>query len=348
MSRLNEENTQALLDAFVMTAREFSLVETLDKALEMTGTFLRTYLGEPEGWSICMLQPNSSAMKIMRVYNNGRPRTRLWNTNLPEGDSLTMQTIRTGKNVVIANVSGEESFHTTIDAIGVAEVRSFVGIPFSTGGSLLGVLTIVNPTQLPLPGTLEEKYLNIMADCMAISIARVLHIEALREAAIIDPLTQLFNRRGFLQIIQQEMERCRRFQRTLSLLMIDIDNFKQINDAYGHLKGDDTLQHFSQVLVECVRKVDYICRYGGDEFIVLMPDTTLNNANEVRARIIESVDGGSHNLEIPYEVSIGAYAGCPGSSDELLEQADRDLYRIKQEKRRQMQDTSGGTYTKGG
>jgi two-component system cell cycle response regulator len=114
--------------------------------------------------------------------------------------------------------------------------------------------------------------------------------------------------------------------------MVDIDKFKEINDNYGHAAGDGVLRHLAQILQQKLRKIDIICRYGGDEFVVVMPDTSGPAAEEIRSRIMEAV----HNLESPapmsYEVSIGVYSGHPASASEIFASADFDMYREKSSK----------------
>jgi diguanylate cyclase (GGDEF)-like protein len=158
------------------------------------------------------------------------------------------------------------------------------------------------------------------------SEARVQHI------AMYDGLTELYNRRAFLEIAEREVARARRMAAPTAALMLDLDYFKRINDAHGHAAGDHVLAEFADRLRAAVRGADVPGRYGGEEFCVLLPGATMQEASAVAERIRAAVAapplGG---LSQPVTVSVGAsastFSDC--SVDELLAQADASLYRAK-------------------
>lgn len=109
--------------------------------------------------------------------------------------------------------------------------------------------------------------------------------------AITDPLTELFNRRHFGNTIEKEFNRTIRYLSPTSCLMIDIDYFKKINDEYGHHTGDVVLKEIAKVIKSCIREIDTVARWGGEEFIVLLPETKKENALQAAKRILEAVSG---------------------------------------------------------
>jgi len=156
-----------------------------------------------------------------------------------------------------------------------------------------------------------------------------------QELALTDPLTGLYNRRGFSEIGQIEFGRARRLQRPCSLLMIDIDHFKRINDRYGHAEGGDpVLQALGQYLKENTREIDLACRYGGEEFVVLLPEVDTPLALEIAERLRQGIANlkvqiNSH--EIAFTVSIGV-ATCnhvTPTLEILLARADQAMYVAK-------------------
>ena len=162
-----------------------------------------------------------------------------------------------------------------------------------------------------------------------------------------DVLTGLNNRRLFVQELERHTQMFKRYHHPFSLMMFDLDGLKLINDTLGHHAGDDALRHLATLLRASIRDVDIACRYGGDEFLVLMPDTTRGPAEVVGARITDSMSKTTFTVDrslITLEVSVG-HASCPEDglqAEELLKEADAGLYRCKQQKARARTGTSMG------
>lgn len=146
----------------------------------------------------------------------------------------------------------------------------------------------------------------------------------LREQRIRDPLTQVYNRRFLEEVGEKEFARAKRYQRPLTLIFLDIDEFKRINDQQGHLVGDQALETVAALLSNYSRKSDFIFRYGGDEFLAIMPETEEKGARQFLDRI---------NQELSYtslRISAGiATLEAESSLEELVEKADRRMYQEK-------------------
>ncbi len=161
----------------------------------------------------------------------------------------------------------------------------------------------------------------------------------LARLAAYDELTGAFNRLGLSYILKAEVERSLRYREALSALMIDIDHFKPVNDRYGHPAGDRVLRRLAGVISSTLRASDLLCRYGGEEFLVILPHTGLAQALEAGERIRREIEKDNFRLEedeIPLTVSVGAAALDPAAKDpgkELVAAADRALYRAKREGR---------------
>lgn len=156
------------------------------------------------------------------------------------------------------------------------------------------------------------------------------------ELAITDPLTGLYNRRYMESHAGALVSRANERGKRLSMLIIDIDHFKSINDTYGHDAGDDVLREFSDRLRSCIRGIDLACRYGGEEFVVIMPDTDMGVANRVAERIRSriageafSVDRGAHSIEVTISVGLATLASADDTVPVILKRADEALYRAK-------------------
>ena len=160
--------------------------------------------------------------------------------------------------------------------------------------------------------------------------------DAIRRQVVTDHLTGLYNRRYFMNRAGEEIERCLRHQAPLSVLMVDIDHFKQFNDTYGHATGDRVLQTVARAMKDVLRKPDICARHGGEEFAVLLPSTPGDSAYFVADRIRRTLGGTRYTgLGLPPEANVTISVGvatCPRDAtvlDELMELADKALYRAK-------------------
>jgi diguanylate cyclase (GGDEF)-like protein len=162
----------------------------------------------------------------------------------------------------------------------------------------------------------------------------------LHREATTDPLTTIFNRRYFLRRLEEEFSRTRRFKHKLSILMIDVDYFKEYNDISGHIAGDRALKRIAKILTESSRRIDTVARYGGEEFVILLPETSKNGASQFAERIKLAIEKASFEFErkLPNKritISIGVAANQDDftTPDKLLKVADRALYDAKKKGR---------------
>jgi len=149
--------------------------------------------------------------------------------------------------------------------------------------------------------------------------------------SLTDPLTRLFNRSVDISSLAQELARAKRSGSPLTVLMLDLDDFKRLNDTRGHLVGDQALRTTADILRKTVRKTDILCRYGGEEFLVVLPDTSLEEASISATRIFTAVQEAGATLDLPLTISIGLSAVRPDRDDveSVLIRADRALYASK-------------------
>jgi diguanylate cyclase (GGDEF)-like protein len=158
----------------------------------------------------------------------------------------------------------------------------------------------------------------------------------LRELTITDDLTKLYNMRHFYTQLQLEMDRALRYKSSLSLLLLDVDRFKQYNDTHGHLEGDKILIKLGEVIRECLRKSDTAYRYGGDEFMVLLPETKVHEASKVAERIRAlflaacSYQVPDDTIETTLSVGVVEYHQDEDLS-EFVKRADQAMYKAKKQ-----------------
>jgi len=260
--------------------------------------------------------------------------------HLPHGNGLCARALKTGKTVVENDVGKVHGY-----IAGYAEAVSEMCLPLIARGQPLGVLALESAT----PGafrSVDVRALESVADICAIAIQNARYFEQTRHMAFVDGLTGVYNRRYFEQRILEELERAARYAGGLAVLMLDIDHFKRINDEFGHLLGDEVLRQLSTILTQQLRKVDVVCRYGGEEFSILVPQTTGDHAVGVAEKLRKVIeDWNFPGVPSPVTVSIGV-ADFPengATRDELVKAADGALYAAKQAGRNRVLTASAST-----
>ena len=165
------------------------------------------------------------------------------------------------------------------------------------------------------------------------SVDSIYHDELYKQATL-DPLTRIFNRKHFNQEIEGEYSRARRYNRPLSLLMMDLDHFKKVNDTHGHPAGDYVLKQTASLIKESLRAQDIFARFGGEEFAVLLPETAMEAAATIGEKLRARIQSSSYEFsgkKIPVTISIGVATLKPGHAtwDDLVGEADKALYQAK-------------------
>lgn len=182
-------------------------------------------------------------------------------------------------------------------------------------------------------------------------------IFVLEQESITDPLTGIFNRRHLDRRLQEEVLRCHRYDLLLAVLLVDIDHFKKVNDTWGHQVGDLVLKHVSRIFVEVLRQTDMVARFGGEEFVILLPHTQESESYNLAERLRKTVESTPLQFmsegtlaEIRVTISIGSACLLPESDSafDLLERADKAMYRAKNEGRNRVVRCPGHGLTQTG
>lgn len=213
-----------------------------------------------------------------------------------------------------------------------AECASRISIPLISFGQTLGVLTL-HSAQVDGFRDCDPQALESVADIFASSIQNAQYVERIRHLSYLDGLTGIFNRRFFEMRITEEMERARRSRSGMALVITDIDQFKKINDEFGHLLGDEVLRQVSSLFHQQLRKIDVVCRYGGEEFAVLLSNTNAEHAlgvAEKLRRMVESWNFPGVPRTVTISAGIAIFPEHGANRDELVQAADVGLYSAKQ------------------
>jgi diguanylate cyclase (GGDEF)-like protein len=245
---------------------------------------------------------------------------------LPAGSESWGQCLASGTTLIEDDLQGKPGacFYT--------ETVSRMYIPLVSFGQSLGILMLDSKTRGTFqPG--DHQPLESVADICATAIQNAHYVERVKQLAYIDGLTGIFNRRFFEMRISEEMERARRFNAGMSVIMIDIDQFKRLNDEFGHLLGDEVLRQVSSLFHQQLRKIDVVCRYGGEEFAILLsqtdPQYSLSVAEKLR-RVVESWQFPGVPRAVTISAGVASFPEHGTSRDDLMKAADAGLYAAKQ------------------
>ena len=244
---------------------------------------------------------------------------------LPNNTGLWSEAFHSGKTVAQGKAApgSVETFK---------ESQSRMCIPLISFGQTVGVLVLDSKREDAF-NPADASPLESVADICATAIQNAHYVERVRHLANIDGLTGIFNRRYFEKQIADELERSRRYDTELTVVMVDIDHFKRLNDEFGHLLGDEVLRQVSSIFSQQLRKNDVVCRYGGEEFAILLPQTNFQQAQAVAEKLRKVVEAWQFpGVPRPVTISSGV-ASCPAhgaTRDDVVKAADAALYTAKQ------------------
>jgi diguanylate cyclase (GGDEF)-like protein len=282
---------------------------------------------EPESWSLLIVdeQEQNLYYAVAAGKSSGDR-----NLRVDMGEGIAGWVAQHGEPVIVSDPGNDPRFA----AYTGSSVRSAICIPLRSRNRTLGVIELLNYRVSSLTDQ-TMAFLRILCDFAAIAIQNVRAVERIQELTITDDCTGLFNSRHLFSVTESELERSRRFNLPFSLIFIDLDHFKRVNDLYGHLTGSRLLAEIASTIKHNVRGIDSAFRYGGDEFIVLLPQTGKDAALEVTQRLLHSLRETryllSEGLELQMMASFGiaSYPEDGNSIQEIIGAADEMMYLVK-------------------
>jgi diguanylate cyclase (GGDEF)-like protein len=329
-AELLKRNQELLVLNRVIAAATSSLeiTEILQTALQELANGLRV----PQSGA-ALLQTDRNNLQVVAVYPKEREAGALGVLIPIEGNLSTQYVMETRKALAIADAQNDARtapVHETLREHGVA---SILILPLIVRDQVLGTIGLDSFERREFT---EEEI--ALASNAALAAAQAIENAQLyakvQRLAIHDELTDLLNRRGFIEFGQREFDRSRRFERGLTLIFMDVDDFREINERYGHAGGDVILRNLGMLINQSLRDIDLVGRYGGDEFIVLLTETGLTAGVEVAERlrgIIQKTPMSIGPVDFHATVSMGVAELAPKITElpELIAMADKALYRAK-------------------
>jgi len=207
-------------------------------------------------------------------------------------------------------------------------------VPLICQDRIVGVLNLADKIDSDHFDSGDIALIELFSQLVGASIGNIKLFEKIQRQASTDGLTGLVNHRTFYEILEKELWRSRRYGGRISLIMVDVDNLKKINDAYGHRAGDKVIQQISKRIKECIRQIDTAARYGGDEFAVILLNTSLKDAVVVAQRMVDAVASSPtiwNKEQIPLSISVGlGQYDADTTPEDITSRSDQALYSAKQ------------------
>ncbi|MFH0778252.1 MAG: sensor domain-containing diguanylate cyclase [Candidatus Eisenbacteria bacterium] len=252
-----------------------------------------------------------------------------------EGDKgIVGWVMREGRAMMIPRVGEEPRFEEATDALAGLGSRGCICAPLKAREAILGALVAVNKLESGSFSESDLSVLSVLANQTAIAIENASLYRSVQQLAVTDELTQVYNFRFLKTALGRELDRAARFHQNFSVLMLDVDNLKTYNDRFGHLKGSAVLKQLAGIVKVTARSIDLVAKYGGDEFLLILPQTpkegALVLAERVRAAVAYQPFPEVSSGEITCSIGVSTYPEDGGTVSELLEAADTALYAAKQ------------------
>jgi len=290
---------------------------------------------DAENWSLMRLDSNTD--ELFFVIVKGIDAKAVENIRLGRGEGIAGTVARTRKSIFVPDTSRDKRFSDRVDRATGFKTRSLMAVPVIFGDTLYGVIELVNRGSGGLFTEMEHLILQTIADYAAIAFANAALYEQALQRSLTDPLTGLLNRAKLEQVIAEAEKsafpRRRRYddESAAVVVMVDVDDFKKINDGFGHPRGDEVLKEISRILKSRLRYNDMLFRIGGDEFLAIIP-ASLEQMQKIEKRFAREMKKlSSFTMEGGPEVrfSYGTSAGPFQKVRDLIQKADAGMYRHK-------------------
>jgi diguanylate cyclase (GGDEF)-like protein len=311
--------TRSLTSSFDLNAILRAIIEHMERIIEA------------EMWTLLMLDEERQDLYYAIVA--GREEESLRKLRVKVGEGVAGWVVQQGETLLVPEADNDPRVEAERGAK-PQKVRSVIALPLRGRKGTHGVIEIFNPRSEQLTDY-TIAFLHILADHAAIAIENARDVARIQHLTITDDCTSLYNARHLYEVLNRELERCGQLGLPVSLAFLDLDHFKLVNDEHGHLVGSELLSRTGQRLQELSRKQDWCFRYGGDEFVILMPETSANAAMDqitaLHHALMETEFQMKNGLKLHVSASIGlSTAPADGTAVHIaIATADARMYWVK-------------------
>ncbi len=323
-------------------ASEVAVFHELGKALTSSlelDQVLRTIMEKieevlhPGTWSLLLV--DEAKQELYFEIATGAGAAALRDVRIKVGQGIAGWVAQTGEPVVVPDVSQDTRFFAKVDEKTKMETQSIVAVPVQFRGQCLGVIELINCVGPDGFSQRDLVLLEALADYAAIALENARHVQRIHELTITDDCTTLYNARHLNFMLETEIYRSHRHGFEFSIIFIDLDHFKYVNDTHGHLTGSKLLAEIGEMIKSNCRLIDFAFRYGGDEFVLLLPQTSKDNACHVARRLHRLIreaswlQSGGLNIRITASFGVACYPSDSKTKEKLLQLADEAMYLVK-------------------
>ena len=329
MQMQDEILTNSIFEAAMRLHESLNASDILAEAMRLFPDLL-----DAESWAVYLKSEQADRLELVRAINAAA---------LPSGPFVDLDSVAspiaravTERSVVITQ-SNAPCAEQKVDPADKKRVE--FNVPLLVGRRLVGVLQATRVTSAGAGQAFsrEETHgIEIVCQSLARSLANAIDYHTATRQTLIDDLTRLYNVRYLYQTLDNEIRRARRYGSPVSVVFMDLDGFKLINDAYGHRAGSVTLTEVARVIMLSVREADFVARYGGDEFVMMLPETSARSALQVAERVRAQIAAHRFNGGVGADIYLTASFGIASfpehatEAEKLIELADAAMYKAKQ------------------
>jgi len=288
---------------------------------------------QPDTWSLLMLDEAGQELHFEIAIGAGADK--LKDVRLKVGEGIAGWVAQHGEPVLVEDAKRDPRFTPRIDEVTQTDTRSVVCVPIKGKEKILGVIELVNCLGRESFRREDIPILKSLADYAAIALENARYIQRIHELTITDDCTALYNARHLNFVLDAEIYRSTRYAYEFSVIFLDLDHFKQVNDTHGHLVGSKLLWMIGDLIKGHLRLIDYAFRYGGDEFVVLLPQTPKQNSLMVVRRLKDLLNSTlffteeALNITVTASFGVASFPADGRTRRELLRMADEAMYLVK-------------------
>jgi diguanylate cyclase (GGDEF)-like protein len=327
-NNLDAERVMACVEVGKLLTSTLNLKEILELIMNKI-----SHLIDAQNWSL-LLKDRTTDELVFEIVE-GTNKDTLIGLRIAPGDGIASQVAETGIPAFLENVKESSKFTGKVDTISGFTTETIICIPLTIYGNILGVIEIINVRDMELFRIRDLPILTILADYAAIAIENSHHFAKIHQMSLTDEYTGLYNARYLHQILEDLIHEGDKNKKTLAVVFVDIDNFKNVVDTYGHLSGTLLLKEIGETMSSCLSERDILIKYGGDEYVIIYTETDKETAINRTKKILHSLrestylKNESEPVKITASFGIAAYPDDARTKKELLILADNSMYRIK-------------------